>query len=88
MSRVAKELKRIASEPVSDAELKGMHEYMQKGLANGPNVPYWYAKAQSYHWNNSRDYQWLKPEPAKIKRLVRRKIQKTAKTAARAAAAI
>ncbi|MGL6041186.1 MAG: insulinase family protein, partial [Deefgea sp.] len=63
---VAQELRKLSQNSVNDAELKAMHELMQKGLDNGPKYPYWYAYSQMFHWVNNSDLSWLNPKPEQI----------------------
>nr|WP_314899528.1 insulinase family protein [uncultured Deefgea sp.] len=62
----AQELRKLSQNSVTDAELKAMHELMQKGLDNGPKNPYWYAYSQMFHWVNNQDMSWINPKPAQI----------------------
>jgi hypothetical protein len=62
----AQELRKLSQNSVTDAELKAMHELMQKGLDNGPKYPYWYAYSQMFHWVNNQDLSWVNPKPEQI----------------------
>jgi hypothetical protein len=62
----AQELRKLSQNSVTDTELKAMHEFMQKGLDNGPKYPYWYAYSQMFHWVYNKDLSWLNPKPEQI----------------------
>ncbi|WP_273430422.1 M16 family metallopeptidase [Chitinibacter tainanensis] len=62
----AQELQKLSRYSVTDTELKAMHEYMQKGLDNGPNYPFWYAYSQMFHWVNNQDLSWLTVTPSQL----------------------
>ena len=64
--QTAQELRKLSQNSVTDAELKAMHELMQKGLDNGPKYPFWYAYSQMFHWVNNQDLSWINPKPEQI----------------------
>jgi predicted Zn-dependent peptidase len=74
----AQELRKLSQNSVTDAELKAMHELMQKGLDNGPKYPFWYAYSQMFHWVNNQDMSWINPKPAQI--LSRANVDEAAKS--------
>ncbi|WP_297577175.1 pitrilysin family protein [uncultured Deefgea sp.] len=74
----AQELRKLSQNSVTDAELKAMHEFMQKGLDNGPKYPYWYAYSQMFHWVYNHDLSWVNPKPEQI--LTRANVDAAAKS--------
>ncbi|MCB5195450.1 M16 family metallopeptidase [Deefgea salmonis] len=74
----AQELRKLSQNSVTDTELKAMHEFMQKGLDNGPKYPYWYAYSQMFHWVYNHDLSWVNPKPEQI--LTRANVDAAAKS--------
>ncbi|WP_027468377.1 M16 family metallopeptidase [Deefgea rivuli] len=74
----AQELRKLSQNSVTDAELKSMHELMQKGLDNGPKYPFGYAYSQMFHWVNNSDLSWVNPKPELI--LTRANVDAAAKS--------